>query len=177
MRFFRRLFVLFIALMALLLAGTYLLPRHVSVTRSITIDAAPESVFPLVNSLQAGQGWSPWLSRDPEAKLVYSGPDSGVGNTLEWTSEHPNVGTGKQVITTSQPPRRVESDLDFGENGDAKAAFTLEPAGSGTLITWSLDTDMGMSPMGRWLGLMMDRWIGADYEKGLASLKTLVENN
>ncbi len=178
MRFVRRLFLLFIALIIVLVAVSYLLPRHVSVARSITINAAPEAVFPLVNSLQAGQAWSPWLSRDPEAKLVYSGPDSGIGNTLEWSSDHPNVGNGKQVITASEAPKRVETDLDFGEEmGTAKAAFVLEPAGSGTLITWSLDTDMGMSPMGRWLGLMMDGWIGADYEKGLANLKSLAESN
>ena len=34
---------------------------------------------------------------------------------------------------------------------------------------------MGAGPVGRWFGLMMDRLIGLDYEKGLANLKTLAE--
>jgi hypothetical protein len=34
---------------------------------------------------------------------------------------------------------------------------------------------MGVNPVGRWMGLMMDRWVGADYERGLANLKALVE--
>ena len=34
---------------------------------------------------------------------------------------------------------------------------------------------MGARPAGRWLGLMMDNWVGADYERGLSNLKALVE--
>ena len=175
MRLFRRFFIGLIVVLLLLVAGAYLLPRNVSVARSITIDAAPEAVFPLINSLQAGQDWSPWLSRDPNVKLTYTGPEAGVGNTLEWTSDHPNVGNGKQVIKVSEPNSRVLTDLDFGDMGTAEAAFNLEPAGSGTRITWSLETDMGMSPMGRWMGLMMDRWIGTEYQRGLAQLKEIAE--
>ena len=160
----------------LLVAGAYLLPRNVSVARSTLIEAAPETVFPLVNSLQQGQKWSPWLSLDPQVMLTYSGPEAGVGNTLGWSSDHPNVGSGKQVITASEPDRHVATSLDFGDMGSARAAFDLEPEGTGTKITWSFETDMGMNPMGRWMGLMMDRWVGADYEKGLANLKALAES-
>jgi effector-binding domain-containing protein len=34
---------------------------------------------------------------------------------------------------------------------------------------------MGASPIGRYFGLMMDRMVGKDYERGLAKLKTVVE--
>jgi effector-binding domain-containing protein len=34
---------------------------------------------------------------------------------------------------------------------------------------------MGASPIGRYFGLMMDRMIGKDYERGLSRLKALVE--
>ena len=27
----------------------------------------------------------------------------------------------------------------------------------------------------RWMGLMMDNWVGGDYERGLVNLKELVE--
>ena len=35
---------------------------------------------------------------------------------------------------------------------------------------------MGLNPIGRLMGLMMDRWIGGDYEKGLAALKQVCES-
>lgn len=175
MRVFKRLVVALAILLALLIAGAYLIPRDVTVTRSITIDAPPDKVFPLVNSLQEGRKWSPWLGLDPAAKLSFSGPESGVGNALEWASEHPNVGNGKQVISVSEVNERVVSELDFGEMGTAKAEFLLKPAGTGTLVTWRFETDMGNNPLSRWMGLMMDRWVGRDYEKGLANLKKLAE--
>jgi len=175
MKLLKRFIVILIVLVVVLAAGAYMLPRNVSVARSITINATPEIVFPLVNSLQEGQKWSPWLSLDPDVTLVFSGPESGVGNQLEWSSDHPNVGNGKQVITASEQNKLVATDLDFGDMGTARAALRLDPAGTGTKVTWSFETDMGMNPMGRWMGLMMDRWVGGDYEKGLANLKALAE--
>jgi len=60
--------------------------------------------------------------------------------------------------------------------GTAKAAFILEGSGGSTEVTWTLVSDMGTNPVGRSMGLMMDRWVGADYEAGLENLKALVES-
>ncbi|SEW31162.1 Polyketide cyclase / dehydrase and lipid transport [Aliiroseovarius sediminilitoris] len=158
-----------------LIAIAFLLPSEVSVSRSIQISAPAADIFPHVNSMQATEAWSPWLSRDPNVELTYEGPEDGVGNTLRWSSDEPSVGTGIQVITASTPNERVETALDFGPQGLANAYFDLEPADGGTLVTWGFDTKLGMNPFARWMGLMFDSWIGADYEKGLANLKALVE--
>ena len=177
MRFLKRVLSVVIVLAVVLAAVAFLLPREVRVARTITIDVPPEKVFPLVNSLQEGAKWSPWLELDPGVKLAYSGPVSGVGNRLAWRSEHEKVGSGAQVITASEPYRHVASDLDFGDMGTAIATFDLETAGGGTQVTWSLLSDMGNNPAGRWMGLMMDRWVGSDYERGLVRLKKLAEQN
>lgn len=165
-----------LALVLLLVAGAYLLPREVTVTREAVIAAPPQAVFPWVNSLQKTAEWSPWMGLDPNLKVTYEGPESGVGNRMIWVSEDPKVGNGSQEITVSEPDSRVDSALDFGGMGTATAWVLLTPEGEGTKVTWGLVSDMGMSPVGRYMGLMMDRWIGADYEKGLASLKAKVES-
>ncbi len=152
-----------------------ILPREVSVARSTEISAPPEAIFPHINSMKATEAWSPWLSLDPDNKLTYSGPEAGVGNKLEWASDHPNVGSGTQEITVSEQDKRVETALDFGDMGTATAQFLLEPSGDVTKVTWGFTTDMGAGPIGRWMGLMMDSWVGGDYERGLANLKDLVE--
>ena len=175
MRFIRRLLGLLVGLALIATVIAYLLPREVTVARSITVDAPASAVFPLVNSLQESARWSPWLGLDPDVRLAYSGPDHGVGNRLDWRSDHPNVGSGTQVITASDPDRSVASDLDFGDMGTARAAFTLEPSGTGTLVTWTLVADMGLNPVSRWMGLMMDRWVGTDYERGLINLRRVAE--
>ena len=44
-------------------------------------------------------------------------------------------------------------------------------------MTWAFDSAHGFNPFKRWLGLLFDRMIGADYEKGLAKLKALLEQD
>jgi hypothetical protein len=175
MRFLKRLVLFLVAVVVILVGAAYLLPRGVQVERSVAIAAPPEAVFPYVNSLQRAAEWSPWLGIDPDLRPTFEGPDEGVGNRMTWSSDNPDVGSGSQVITVSVPNEQVESDLDFGDMGAAKAWLTLVPEGAGTKVTWGLNTDMGNNPIGRWMGLMMDRWVGADYERGLGKLKTLVE--
>ena len=160
-----------------IVGGAYVLPREATVARSVAIAAGPEAVFPYVNSLKATAEWSPWLEIDPDVKTTYSGPDDGVESEMEWASDHPNVGNGAQEIMASVENERVETSLDFGEMGTAKAAFILAGSGSTTEVTWTLIADMGSNPVGRWMGLMMDGMVGADYEKGLSNLKALVEAN
>ena len=175
MRLLRNLLIFLAVAVALLAGGAYLLPRNVVIERDIVLDAPPEAVFERVNSLRAAAEWSPWMSRDPDLEVTYGGPDTGVGATMEWTSDDPAVGSGRQEIVASVPNERVESALDFGDMGTAQAWFDLAPEGDGTRVVWGLDADMGNNPVGRWMGLMMDRWVGADYETGLSNLKALVE--
>ena len=175
MRLIRNILIGLGLLVAVLAAAAYALPRVVTVERSIVIESEASAIFPYLNSLQQGAEWSPWLGKDPEAQLTYSGPSEGVGNTLAWASDHPQVGNGVEVITESIENQRVVSDLDFGDMGTAIARFDLEEVGGGTQITWGLDADMGNNPIGRWMGLMMDKWVGADYEQGLTNLKAVVE--
>ncbi|WP_420585606.1 SRPBCC family protein [Ruegeria sp.] len=176
MRFIKRILSVLLLLVLLLVGVSYLLPGQAEVSRSVTIDAPPSAIFPYVNSMQETEKWSPWLSHDPETQLNYSGPEAGVGNTLNWSSEHPQVGSGSQEIIESVPDQTVRTALDFGSMGTALAFFDLTPEGNQTKVTWGFSSDLGLNPMARWMGLMMDQWVGGDYERGLANLKTLVES-
>lgn len=175
MRILKWLLGLIAILAVLFIAGGFLLPREVTVARSIEIDAAPDAIFPYVNSLKATQEWSPWLERDPNVQVTYNDVESGDGAAMEWSSEVDTVGSGRQEIIESNENESVVTALDFGEMGMAQAKFLLAEAGGATTVTWTLDTDMGAGPIGRWMGLMMDSWVGGDYEQGLQNLKALVE--
>ena len=102
------------------------------------------------------------------------GARDGVGAKLVW-SGNDKVGSGSDLITASTPNQSVATDIDFGKMGVAKSTILLVPQGSATHVTWTLNIDMGASPIGHYFGLMMDRMIGKDYAKGLSKLKTLVE--
>ena len=163
-------------LVVVVLAVAYILPGKVQVERATTIDAPPNAVFDIVNSFEAFNQWSPWYERDPEGDYRIEGPETGVGARMVWASERPDVGAGSQEIIESVPDRLVRTRLDFGEMGDAKASFEIEPQGEDrTHLVWGFETDLGLNPLSRYVGLMLESWIGPDYEHGLAKLKTLAE--
>ena len=177
MKFLKRILQVIVVLVLVFVVGAFLLPREIAVSRTASIAAPPEKIFPLVNSMKSTEQWSPWMTKDPAIKLTYSGPEMGVGNTLEWVSDVPEVGVGSQVITASTTNERVETALDFGAMGKANAYFDLAKSQGGTELTWGFVTDAGYNPMARWMGLMMDRFVGADYEVGLENIKALAEKN
>jgi len=95
---------------------------------------------------------------------------------MSWSSEKPDVGQGSQEIIESVPESLVRTRLDFGEMGDANAFFELEARGEDkTHLVWGFKSDLGMNPVSRYFGLMFERWIGPDYEQGLAKLKSIAE--
>jgi effector-binding domain-containing protein len=176
MRILKRI-VLFVVVLVVLLAGIgMLLPRNVHVERSASIGAPPATVFALVNGYRLFNKWSPWFALDPEAQYSYEGPDFGAGAKMAWASARKDVGSGSQKIVESRPNEMVRVELDFGDQGLATSTWILAPEGDGTKVTWGCDADMGVGPIGRWFGLMMDRMIGNDYAKGLAGLKSLAES-
>lgn len=157
-------------------AIAFLLPRQVHVERSVTIAAPRATVFSQVSGFKNFNKWSPWFAMDPNAKYTYTGPEFGVGARMSWVGDPKKVGSGSQEILETRPLEMVKSALDFGPQGKAIAQFTLAPEGTGTRVTWGFDTDLGMNPVSRYFGLMFDRMIGPDYEKGLAGLKKLAES-
>jgi len=170
----KKILVVLVAVLIVLAIIGILLPRNARVKRWVTIARPASLIYATVNSFQLFPQWSPWQSLDPDMHQTTEGARDGVGAKLVW-SGNDKVGTGTQVITASTPNESVASDVDFGKMGVAKSTILLVPQGASTKVTWTLDIDMGASPIGHYFGLMMDRMIGKDYEKGLSRLKTLVE--
>ena len=166
------------ALLVAFVAG-FVLPSQVHVERSLLIDAPPTELFPLVSDLNQWDAWSPWAKMDPNAEMTISG--TGVGQTMQWHSEDPQVGDGTQTVTNLEPPNQITTHLDFGDQGVADATLELTPQTDGTLVSWSLDMNVRegvptlAQPISTYFGFLMDSMIGKDYETGLSNLKRLVE--
>ena len=165
---------LIIALAVVVVGGSVLLPNESVVVRSTDISAPPEKVFAIVGDARRFNEFSPWADLDPNIRYTFEGSESGVGQKMVWTSDNPDVGSGSQTIVEYTPPTHVASELDFGPFSKAMAVWDLAPQGAGTRATWSFRSPLnGIAE--RWFGLMFDRWIGPDYEKGLARLKAAAE--
>lgn len=157
-----------------LIGGSLLLPASTHVERSVVIQRAPADVYATLNSFRRFHEWSPWAEADPQAKYTYEGPAEGVGAIMKWSGNQA-VGSGSQHIVESVPNARIRVALDF-DGSEAMAVYTLTPeAGNATRLTWGFDADHGFNPFGRWFGLLFERMMGPDFERGLAKLKALLE--
>jgi hypothetical protein len=152
-------------------------PNEFTVLRATIIATPPEGVFPHVNELKKWDAWSPWAKVDPNCKITYTGPLGGVDATHLWAGNS-KVGEGRMTITESAPSSLIRLRLEFLKPFRATntAAFTFTPEGGQTRVTWSMTGRNNF--FFKVFGLFMDcdTMVGKDFEKGLASLKTVAEN-
>jgi hypothetical protein len=172
---FKRILAAVAALIVLLVIVAFFLPGEAVVTRSTEIAAPASKVFTLTGDLRRFNEWSPWADIDPGMTTTFTGPADGVGQTMNWKSDNEQVGSGSIAITRLDPDRSTEVAIDVEGQSTAASWIALDPNGERTRVTWGFKTDLGLNPVSRYMGLMFDRWIGPDYEKGLSRLKSLAE--
>jgi hypothetical protein len=151
-------------------------PSTYRVTRSLTMAAAPEVVFPHVNELKKWAAWNPWEKLDPNMKMTYEGPEAGVGASYSWVGNS-DVGEGRMTITGSKPSESIQLKLEFFKPmaGVSDTEFTFKPQGNQTEVTWTMSGKNNFIGKAMCLFMNMDKMIGPDFEKGLVSLKAVAE--
>jgi uncharacterized protein YndB with AHSA1/START domain len=174
MKWLKRVLIGVVVLAALLLVIGLLLPSGFKVQRSVAIAAPPATVYAFIVDPRQWKAWSVWNQRDPAMQMQYSGAASGAGAKWSWQSK--SEGNGAMEFTAAVPNERVDYALSFPDFGMiSQGALRLTPQGSGTLVTWTNEGDMGSNPINRYFGLMMDRLVGPDFEGGLKNLQALAE--
>ena len=170
----QRLLYFIFGLIVLLIIIGLALPQRARVIASIEVDAPLATVFALANDFHRASLWLPWIETDPNVRIVYSGPDRGVGATITWDGLV--VGTGTQVITESIPYEYITTTINPGGPGEAKSWFDFVDTGRSTYLDWSFEVDYGYNIVGRFAALLLTDIIRRDYEHGLASLKNIAES-
>jgi hypothetical protein len=167
----------FAAVVIVFLVVVALQPAEFKVTRSVTVGAPPDAVFPHVNVLKNWEAWNPWGKIDPKMKLTYDGPPAGVGASYSWAGNS-QVGEGRATITDSQPNERVQLKLEFFKPmaGVSVADFTFQPRGEQTQVNWAMTGENNFIGKAICLFVSMDAMIGGQFEKGLAELKRAAES-
>jgi uncharacterized protein YndB with AHSA1/START domain len=184
MRLIRGLFWFLLLLVAGLVAGAFVIPERAAAERSIEIARPAAVVYALVDGYGRFNDWSPWAELDPSARYTFEGPRRGVGARMTWASEDPSVGRGEQSIVEAEPYARVVHRVVFDGRQESLATMTLEPVAGGTRVRWRLEADFPLriggsffdDLVGRWFSTLLDRFVGADYERGLVRLKALAES-
>lgn len=173
---FKTILIVFAAIIVAFLIVVALRPGEFRVARSITIAAAPEVVFPQVNELKKWEAWNPWGKIDPAMKFTYDGPPAGKGAAYSWIGNN-DVGEGRMTITESRPNELIQFKLEFYKPmaGVSDAEFTFKPDGKQTVVTWAMTGKNNFIAKAFCLFMDMDKMVGGQFEKGLASLKAIAE--
>lgn len=147
------------------------LPDEFRVERSAMMQAEADQVFPLINNFHEWGKWSPWENVDPNLKRTYEGPEQGEGASYSWIGNS-NVGEGKMTITESKPNELIAIKLEFFKPfaGISPTTFKLEPSGSGTKVTWTMNGKNNFIAKGMCVFMDMDTMVGTQFEEGLAKM-------
>ena len=160
-----------------LVAVIALQPSSYRVTRSATVAAAAEAVFPLVNDFHNWDAWSPWAKLDPGVKNTFEGSPSGTGAIFKWAGNS-KVGEGQMTLTESLPAQSIRIQLEFIKPfaSTCDTTFAFAPGPDGVAVTWTMSgqNDFLSKAFCLFMG-DMDKMIGPDFERGLAQMKAVAE--
>jgi uncharacterized protein YndB with AHSA1/START domain len=126
--------VIVAALVAAVLVFAAFRPDSFRLSRSTTVNAAPDKVFSLLNDLRRFNEWNPFAQLDPHNAITYDAVTAGVGGAYRWQGD--KSGAGRMQITESLPPQRVTAALDFNRPFEAhnRVDFTVEAQGDDDLL-------------------------------------------
>jgi len=167
-----------LVVITVILVAAAMQPNTFRVARSATVKAPPEVVFNRVNVLKNWEAWNPWGKIDPNMKLTYDGPESGVGASYSWAGNN-DVGEGRGTITESRANELVQLKLEFFKPmaGVSVAEFTFASKGGETEVTWTMTGKNSYVAKIFCMFMNMDKMIGGQFDKGLADLKQTVESS
>jgi len=173
----RKILIGVVALLAVFALLVSLQPPTFHIERSVTVQAPAENAFALVNDFHGWKAWSPWEKLDPNLQRSYSGPASGVGTSYAWQGNK-EVGEGRMTIMKSERPSLLSIQLEFIKPFAATnvATFTFVTVSEGTKVTWAMDGKNTIPGKIAHLVMDMDKMVGADFERGLAALKSAAES-
>jgi len=151
-------------------------PSEFRVARSATISAPAPAVFAQVNDFHKWEAWNPWGKIDPAMKQSYEGAPAGTGAIYTWAGNN-EVGEGRMTIIENRPSELIRVKLEFFKPFAATntAEFTFKPEANQTVVTWSMFGENNFMAKAIHLFMNMDEMIGGQFEKGLASMKSIVE--
>jgi len=161
-------------LIALFLVVAAILPSSYRVERAIEINQPAEVIYSLVVNLPNWPKWDPFTEQEPAAKSTFTGESGTVGSKWNW--EGKVIGTGSLTVEEIVPNQSIRSKMVSvaPQPWAATDNWKFEPTAAGTKVTWMVEGDLGY-PVERVFGLFMESMLGPTFEKGLANLKKVSE--
>ena len=153
-----------------------LLSDRFRVARSIVINAPPETIYPLINDVEAWRKWSPWANGDPKTALEKDGPPLGAGSLASWSDDR-DLGKVRLRIVESSPNDRVALRMQITRPSAQihDLRFDLRPVGTGAEVVWQGSTRLDFMGKASNVFLGFEKRMGERFDSGLKKLKDCAE--
>lgn len=175
-----RIFEILLALVIVVVLGAVvgvLLPSHGHIERRIEVSSPLRQVYDSVDTFRRYPQWSGLLGYDPATRMTLSGPESGPGAKVSWTSSSPKVGDGSLEIISDKQDEQVKIAVDNRWVGTNKTyTVNLVPSANGKTVSIRVayDVDYGWNLLWRYGGLYINGDPAAIVQGSLNSLAALL---
>lgn len=146
--------------------------------KSISIKAPLSRVWDNTNSLKALNNWNPWVDRDPDIKIEFSGTDGNPGAKYTWDSALKDVGAGIQTILSVTDKSELATRIDFIRpfKGTGQAYIQVrDEGGAATRVTWKIVSSTPYPMNIIKLFGVIEKNMDKDFGQGLNKLKNISE--
>jgi hypothetical protein len=172
---FRKGFLMLLAIILLLIVVGFLLPSKFHAEKSIEIKSTASKIFPYLNNVQR---WKDWTSlneeKDFSLEVTYFGPRQGIGSGMIYSGD--KLGSGKIEITDNELDQRINFSLLINHRISTQGLIRIEPLTNSTsMVTITLDGDVGFHLANRYIILLMDNIAGVLFKDSLNQLKSITE--
>ncbi|MEI9946010.1 MAG: SRPBCC family protein [Chitinophagaceae bacterium] len=163
MKYVRLLIISFIVLFLLVTAISLFFPSHVHISRAVQVQANKDSILDLINN---AANWKQWFPGADSAEVVLEdGKIKGI-QTANSALVITNV-SDSSVLAENRGPASKKGGMGWNVIAADNGSVTVQ---------WFADFYLKWYPWEKFTSLLLDKSYGPRMERGLANLKTLVEN-
>ncbi len=174
MKVLKWIFIVILALLALITAVGFAMPKDTKVTVTEEINLPPAKVFHFVAGFVDRTVWDPWIKADTAVKCTFDIVPGYVGSKYNW--DGPVVGKGSMLVDSVVFGSYILNRVSLMPGKFIPEEWVFTPSGNGTLATWTITMSSG-SPFGRLANKAFSGIILKTMKSGKAELKTWLEAN
>ncbi|MDX9729379.1 MAG: SRPBCC family protein [Bacteroidales bacterium] len=174
MKVLKWIFIVLIALLAILVIIGFASPRELKVTTTAEINLPPAKVFHFVAGFVDRTAWDPWIKADTAAKVTFDIVPGYVGSKYNW--EGPTIGKGLMIVDSVATGSYLRNSVSLMPGKFIPEEWKFTPSNSGTAMEWTITMTSG-SPFGRLANRAFKGIIQKTMDSGKADLKNYLETN
>lgn len=174
MKVLKWIFIVLVALLAILIIIGFAMPKEVKVITTEEIKLPPAKVFHFVAGFVDRTAWDPWIKADTAAKVTFDIVPGYTGSKYNW--EGPVVGKGLMIVDSVVPGSFIRNSVSLMPGKFIPEEWKFNPSATGTTMEWTITMTSG-SPFGRLANQAFRGIIQKTMDSGKADLKAYLETH